>query len=613
MSGRLAGIVAPHFRFTRAPGVTEWAEGNLVLPREMAPRAPGPFTTRGRPWQKELLEPWHPESGVRKFTVSAGVQITKTTGMVIGSSYRLRYSPVPIMLVYGMSADAAKREVSKKRLHPLINANECLRSLKPHNPDHFGASEMMMAYCPVLITGAGSSTNLAGSTQGIVGIDECGKIIQQSSEEAPEAHPMRLAADRTKDFVGMEFVWQSSTPNSPNHPFWVDCENGTFDHLFVPCPECGDFFPFEFESRRGSEVSAATDLVDTMEQGRPSEYRSVIWDQNARNADGTWDEGKVRETARYVCPHCGFDRITDADKPAMMDRYEVRSLNPRASSSNRSIRIPSFYSPQRRFGDLAMAFLGRGDLFTSGLQNLYNHELAKPWTEIDLKLKDEELWSCRAEGDLAYVRGQVPQKPGFLFAASDPGGSTTHWMVGMIDAEENIWVVDWGTVLTIEDLLKERPKWSYARAGALDRKMVPRVGLVDSGDFTSEVYKMCQRSGGFWWPSKGSEATSGEWGQSKLDAYKGLMLYTYVDKVAKDELYDLRIQRRRGRRVFFPADATADLIDGMRGQERIDKGMRARWKKVREDHYGDCLKLLQVISWIFSNGRQPGATAPKAE
>jgi len=38
---RLAGIVAPHFRFTRAPGVTEWAEENLVLPREMAPRAHG--------------------------------------------------------------------------------------------------------------------------------------------------------------------------------------------------------------------------------------------------------------------------------------------------------------------------------------------------------------------------------------------------------------------------------------------------------------------------------------------------------------------------------------------------------------------------------------------
>ena len=603
---RLAGIVAPHFRFTRPPGVTEWAESNLVLPREMAPRAPGPFSTRSRPWQRELLEPWHPESGVRKFSVSAGVQITKTTAMVVGGCYRLRYAPVPAMYVYGMSSDAAKRELSKKRLHPLINANDCLAELKPHNGDHFGTAEMMMAYCPVLVTGAGSSTNLAGSTQGIVGIDEAAKIIQQSSEEAPEAHPMKLAADRTKDFIGMEFVWQSSTPNSPNHPFWQDVQNGTFDHLFVPCPECGEYFPFEFESRKGKEVGAATELVDTMEQGRPSEYRSVIWSQDARNADGSWDENKVRESARYVCPHCGFDRITDAHKPEMLQAYEVQSLNPRASSANRSIRIPSFYSPQRRFGDLAMAFLDRGDLITSGLQNLYNHELALPWTDIDLKLKDEEIWACKAEGDLAYARGTVPSRPGFLFAAADPGQVQTHWVVGMIDADENLWIVDWGTVLTIDDLLKERHQWSYARAGALDKKMVPQKGLVDSGDFTSDVYKMCQRSGRFWWPSKGSEATSGEWGQSKLPAYPGLMLYTYVDKVAKDELYDLRIQRKRGRRLFLPADTTTDLIDGIRGQERIDKGLRARWKKVREDHYGDAIKLLQVISWIFSGARTPG-------
>jgi phage terminase large subunit GpA-like protein len=606
MSVRLAGIVAPHFRFTRPPDVTKWAVENLTLPREMAPKSPGPFSTRNRPWQRELLEPWHPESGVRKFTVAAGVQIFKTTGMVIGGSYRLRYAPMPAMYVYGMSADAAKRELGKKRFHPLINANECLRVLKPHNPDQFGTSEMMMAYCPILITGAGSTTNLAGSTQGIVGIDEAAKIVQQGSDEAPEAHPMKLAADRTKDFLGSEFVWQSSTPNSPSHPFWLDVEAGTFDLLYIPCPECGEFFTFELEAKKGKEVGTAADLEASMDQGKPKDYRSVIWNPAARNADGTWDENKVRESARYVCPHCGYDRIRDEDKPEMLEKYEVQSSNPRASSANRSIRIPSFYAPSRRFGDVAMAFLGRGDLFTSGMQNLYNHELAMPWTEIDMRLKDEEIWDCRATGDIAYVRGMVPSKPGVLFAAADIGQTASHWCVAMIDAEENLWVVDWGTVLSIDDLLKQPGQWVYHRAGKPEAKMRPHRGLVDSGDFTSDVYKMCQRSGRFWWPSKGSNATSGEWGQSKLAAYSGLMLYTYVDKVAKDELYDLRIHRKTGRRVFLPADVTTDFVDGLRGQERVNKGMNARWKDVREDHYGDALKLIQVLSWIFSGSRAPG-------
>jgi len=602
---RLASIVAPHFRFDRPPSVTDWAEGNLVIPREMSPRSPGPFSIRGREWQRELLEPWHPESGIRRFDVCCGAQVTKTTAMVIGGCYRLRYVPVPQMYVYGMSADSAKRELSKKRFHPLINANESLRSLKPHNPDHFGQSEMMMAYCPILVTGAGSSTNLAGSTQGIVGIDEAGKIIQQGSEEAPEAHPIRLAEDRTKDFLGAEFRWKSSTPNSPNHPFWQDVQAGSFRHLFVPCPECGEHFPMEFESRKGSEVAAPQQLAETLEDAKPAEYRSVVWSPDARNGDGTWDAAKVYETARYICPHCGYP-IRDEEKPAMIRAYEVQDLHPQAPPWHRSIRIPSFYSPQRRFGDLAMGFLGRGDLFSSGLQVFFNHELALPWTDIDLRLKDEDIWSCKAEGDLAYVRGTVPPRPGMLVAGADIGQAASHWVVCMLDAEENLWVVDWGTVLTIDDLNRERGKWTYSRAKASDKKMSPRFGLVDSGDFTADVYKMCQRSGGRWWPAKGSEATSGEWGQSKLAKYPGLSLYTYVDKVAKDELYDLRIHRKTGRRIYLPTDVGADFVDGLRGQERIDKGLRARWKKVREDHYGDALKLCQLQAWVLSSRRRPG-------
>jgi phage terminase large subunit GpA-like protein len=375
--------------------------------------------------------------------------------------------------------------------------------------------------------------------------------------------------------------------------------------LFVPCPECGEYFPMEFESRKGGDVAAPAALVESMDDAKPAEYRSLIWSPEARNADGTWDAAKVYETARYVCPHCGY-HIRDAEKPKMIRAYEAKDLNPKASPWHRSVRIPSFYSPQRRFGDLAMGFLSRGDLFSSGLQIYYNHELALPWTDIDLRLKDEAIWDCRATGDIAYVRGMVPSKPGFLFAGADVGQTATHWVVVMIDAEENLWVIDWGTVLGLNDLLRERTQWRYHRASAPDRVMTPRRGLVDSGDFTTDVYAMCQRSGRFWWPAKGSDATSGAWSQTVLPKYPGLQLYTYVDKVAKDQLYDHRINRKTGRRVFLPADVGSDFIDGLRGQERIDKGMRARWKKVKEDHYGDALKLCQIISWIFSSDRVAG-------
>jgi len=607
---RLANLVLPHFNFDAAPMPSEWAESNLVIPKKMSPNSPGQFSLDSRPWARFILDKFHPDSGARRCDVAIAVQMAKTTLMTVGCAYRCNFAPVPIMIVGGMSASFAKREISENRLHPLFNSNEVLRTLKLHDPHQFRGLEMNLAFNRILVTGAGSDTNLAGSTQGIVCIDEASKIEHQHSTDAPEAHPIRLAEDRTKDFLGHEFIWKSSTPNSHNHIFWKDVEDGSFDHLFVPCPHCKEYFPFEFESRKGSEIATPGELEQTAEEGKPAEYRSVIWSGDARNADGTWSKSKIRESAHYVCPHNGC-KIVDSDKPAMMRAFEPESYNKKADPSRFSIRVPSFYSPKRTFADLAIGFVDRGDLLTTGLQVFFNHELAKPWEDIDLKLKDEDLWKCKAEADLSYMRGFLPPvKIKRLIAAADPGQKETHWGVGAVDIDENIYMIDWGTVLSIPDLLAIRHQWNYCRAGHEKNKARPSFGIVDSGDFTSEVYKMCQRSGSFWWPSKGSDATTGEWGKSVLKNYPGLMLYTYVDKVAKDELYDLRIRRRQDRRFFFPSNVDPAYIAGYSGQERIDRGVRARWKKVRHDHDGDVAKGIQLGSWIISNRRIRGDDAP---
>lgn len=602
---RLSQLIEPHFRFEKDPLVSAWSEGGLVLPKEMSPRSPGPLSWRARPWARPIMDCAHADSGVRKCDLSIAVQMGKTTMMAVIACYRMKYSPVPIMIVGGMSSDFAKREISEKRLHPLIAANEQLRVLKPRNQDQFKKLEMMMAYCPVLVTGAGSDTNLAGATMGIVMIDEASKIEHKNSEDAPEAHPVRLAEDRTSDFIGQEFIWKSSTPNASKHVFWQDVTSGTFTHFYVPCPHCGEYFPFEFESRSGDEIATAGQLEATAEEAKPKEYRSVIWSPDARNRDGTWDEAKIRSSTHYVCPHNGC-RIVDTDKPGMMEKFEEHHENAQAPMSHRSFRVPSFYSPRRTFADLAMKFTSRkGDLFNTGMQVFFNHELAKTWEDIDVRVDEQAIWDCRASGDMTYLRGQVPPVSGLLYAGADWGQKETHWVVGMIDDQENIWVIDWGTVLSENDLLQERHQWKYARVAKPDQKITPRFGFIDSGDNTKEIYSMCQKSGQFWWPTKGSEAASGVLNEQRLKQWPGLSLYTYVDKIAKDDLYEMRIFRKKGRRLYLPADVTHDLIRGLSGQERIDKGLRSRWKKVKEDHYGDAIKEILVQGWHWSPNSAP--------
>ena len=603
---RCAQAVAPLFDFSATPDrPSVWMEENLVLPALMSPRSPGPLSFRTVPWAREILDQWHPESGTRKCSVAIAVQMIKTTMMTLGMCYRMKYGPVPQMAVGGMSADWAKREISKKRLHPLIKANPLLRQLMPHDPHQFGLTEMMMAYGAVLVTGAGSDTGLSGSTQGIVGIDEASKIKHQESEGAQEAHPYRLAQDRTKDYVGQEFIWNSSTPNDPRHPFWEDVEDGTFEHFYVPCPHCGEYFKFEFESFNGDKKLTAGELERTIENARPDIYRSIVWSPDARLADGLWSKQKIRETARYICPKNGCE-IKDSDKPGMLEKYESKVENPTADPAHKSYRVPCFYKPSRTFGGFAIQFVDRGDLLNTGLQVIYNHELALPWEDIDVSVKDQEIWDCRATGDLAYQRGFVPRVKGMLFAGADWGQSMTHWVNGLIDADENIWIVDWGTVEGLQSLLRLRKEWEYERADKPGVKIRPRFGFIDSGDNANEIYKMCQQSGRFWLPTKGSGADSGEWHVSPLKNYPGLPLHTYVDKVAKDDLYDLRIHQKLDRRLYLPTNVTADYIAGLSGQRRLDRGRTAYWKKVKHDHYGDATKEIGVISWTTSGRRRPG-------
>ena len=333
---------------------------------------------------RPILETWHPNSGVSKCTVTAGAQMLKTTALVLGQCYRIKFRPLPSMLV-GPSETWAQRELSEKRMQALINAHAILEREKPFNKDRFKLLSMEMSGATITVVGANSPTALAGSTQGIVAIDEASKIEHTDREDAPEAHPIKNAFERTKDFTGMDFHYMSSTPNSPHHLFWEAYLAGDQTHFYVPCPHCREWFRFEFEEEK-AEGALTPDQAGTILEGEmPKGYRSLIWSQDAKLENGLWDREKVIASARYICPHNGCE-ITDADKPGMVEQYEERRMNEAAPKTERSFRAPSFYAPPIRFGDMAWKFLDRGDLFNTGLQAFYNSWLALPWERLEVNI-----------------------------------------------------------------------------------------------------------------------------------------------------------------------------------------------------------------------------------
>lgn len=585
----------PHIRallnFETPPSVVSWLEENIVMPVSMSPRQPGPFRVAARPQMAPILECFHPASGVRDITVSAGTQWAKTTIGCLGTCYLIKNAPGP-MLIAGPSEDWTKEEIAKKRLRALIDENHTLRVEKPYNSDDFKLLHMSMIGMPIDLVGANSPTALAGSTRRYVIIEEASKIQHTEHEDAPEAHPIKNAMERTKDFAGLDLHYLSSTPNSPAHIFWQRYLAGSQTTFALRCPHCQAWFPLEwiYEGNResiGGEFYAAC----------PSDYVSVQWDKDARSATGTWDEEKVRATARFVCPSNGC-LIDDEQKLGMIKDFEQSHANPLGGKDHRSFRIPSFYSPRVTFGDMALKFLDRGDLFTTGLQTFYNSWLALPWEETDVSVKMKDIEKCV---EPAYTRGTIPFKPALLLLNADPGETLTHWEVVAVDSVGGLWVVDWGTVLSSRELIsREFLKHRIYPISGTDEKMCPHLGYLDSGWQTEDQYDVCQASGGFLWPVKGSDAKHGSVSETRAASRPHLKLYAFSDRQAKNALYANRLNRQKDGGLHFPADADVDLKLGHANQKRDSDG---EWARVAQDHFGDCSKYGVVGFWI---ARQAG-------
>lgn len=605
----IADIVRGDFQFTSDPPVVQWAESNLVLPAAMAPASPGPFSTERRPYMREILECGHPQSGVRSLTVTGGSQTGKTTCCIVILAYRIPHAPGPT-LILGNSEDWLRVEISDKRLAALIEANHALRIHKPFDPHNFRKLAMQMSGGFIVFEGINSDTSTSGSTQRIVYICEAAKIIHHERDQAPEAHPIKLAFERTKEFRGLELQMMDFTPNTPNHLAWLTYLRGTQTHFHVPCPHCGHFFPFEFEIRKGGETvpedEMETTLEEEQERARSDHYRSLVWSPDARRADGSWDLQRVRETIRYICPQNGCE-IHDDDKPAMLAKLQAVHHNPAALLSDRSFRIPSFYAPKVSFGDMAKEFLEKGDLLTTGLQNFYNSWLALPWSIYAFKIGDKHVNKCIAgtegTGTERYARGIVPSRPLHLGLYADPGERATDWAVWALMPDGDLLAIQWGRLASEKELINPEflRSLQFPLAGT-NEVVIPISGIVDSGWNTEEIYDICQASKGFLWPSKGDPTARRGWNVTRAASRNRaeLELYTYSDTELKDELYGRRIQRRRGPRIIFPTDADAHLLSGFNNQTKDRQ--TGRWKEITNDHQGDCGKLAMLHSQILRAG-----------
>ena len=548
----------------RRPSALEWAQDNVTLDKRFTPR-PGRYDADYTPYLRQL-HLWFSDPRVRQLTFVKSAQVGGTTWLANCLMWAISEDPGPILYVTSTNENA--KSWSERELHPRLRACKAIKHLLPANEDDFRKTEMHFSTCTLKLVGACSEGNLASRSIRYLFADEVDKWPDDSSLEAPA---LELAIARTNFYRKIAKVCLTSTPTVESAAIWQNFLAGSQHRYHITCPECGTAQPLRFEQLK--------------------------WPEHHRDLAGAWDLEGVADETSYACEAC------ESHWPQSMQSDLIRAGewiagNPKAPTDHISAHISALYSPQMSWGDLARTFLQKKDS-PGGLHDFHNNFLGIPWENRAATVKESSILALRSTD---YRIRDLPIEPVILTLCADPGERQTHWTVEARIATGESWVIDYGTVLAIEDLIS--PDFLAQRSYTFGEKtFTPRFGLIDSGWSAERVYSVCAKSGGLYIPSKGSSAAFGTWNQSAINGYPGLRLVTYVDHTAKIELYLERINKKMPPPFHLPSDAGNDFIVGHSGQQLLqNKHSRLApfyWKKVAEDHYGDCTKLHGVAWWVI--------------
>jgi phage terminase large subunit GpA-like protein len=379
--------------------------------------------------------------------------------------------------------------------------------------------------------------------------------------------------------------WETSSDEP--HDMEAEYAEGDDRRREFQCPECGEWQLYAWEQIKYSPVLGTNFSID---------------------------KEKTGSTARMECRFCRHEiPDTSAARRSLAEnaRWTPYNAEDAARHEDGSIKVASFHCPAWvvwwiPWREIVIDWLKAqhakkiGDLEPFRLWTM--KVAAQPWVLDTTKITDSDV---RGMVNSDYAQRTCPIEPALVTMCADVGERVTHYSVCAWSWDGECYVIDYGTTLAPINLIAIAQESQYPIV--LNKQpagMVAKVnvGLIDSGDFTEEIYTVCRsQSVDIFSPSKGSGAQFGRnvWHAQELKEYGGIVLYTYVDYHAKQELYINKIAKKTKPRLYFPADSSDEFLHGFTGQKIVvsDKGRR-EFKEIPWDHFGDTVKLHLVCWWV---------------
>lgn len=555
----------------------EWARG-LKLPRSYA--IPGPFSTSTTRQLEPVMSAIQNE-GVREVTVCKAIQTGGTLGAVeIPIAYFAANEPGPMM--WTQQTDKAVKEHSKGRFNAFIRKVPQIKAILPPGRHDVTTTEIYFGDFYILINAANVNSLQSKSIRYKFN-SECW-LWEQGLLKQARGRVSKFEEVGTSKIVNES---QASFEGDDFHKAFLEGHQGVWS---VKCFGCGEYSALEFFGR---------DKAD------PEKKACVIWNQDARKKDGTWNVDRAAATARWACPGCGHEH---SDTPRTRTLWNADGLyvsqNPSAPTTHKSFRWTALVS--RPLSALVTEFLNANASakmgMTKDLQDFKMQRLSMFWKEEDTP-------------EVILLKGA-----GYLFAGMDPKAkieNEANRFVTIDRQRDHFWIAvrawrrDGSSRLLYFSRVTTPEQCEEIR---ILYGVEPQLTFEDAGYFPEGVYTDCAKWG--WTALKGSgdnyfTVDRGEgkikrlWSNASMVQHNGKMLplFHWASDPIKDVLYNLR--SGKGAPWETPDDIGQEYPNQLTGDHKKQRinGTTGRpewrWTRRHANHAHDLEAMQTVVAMML--------------
>lgn len=549
----------------------EWAAG-LRLPRGYA--IPGAFSTATTRYMEPVMAAIQDER-VREVTVCKAIQ---TGGTLCAAEIPIAYfaanAPGPIM--WTQQSDKAVKEHSKGRFNAFIRKVPQVKAILPPGRHDMTTTEIYFGDFYILINAANINSLQSKSIRYKFNT-ECWLWGQGLLKQA-RGRVSKFEEVGTSKIVNES---QASFEKDDFHKAYMDGHQAVWA---VKCLGCGVYSPLEFFGRDASD---------------PEKKACVIWSQDARKRDGSWDVARAASTARWACPKCGHEHADTPRTKALWNADgQYITLNPTAPITHRSFRWTALVS--RPMSALVTEFLNAMAAAKIGL------------TKDLMEFKMQRLalfWSDDDTSEKILLRGS-----GYTLAGLDPKAkieNEANRFVTIDRQRDHFWISvrawrrDGSSRLLYFSRVTTPEQCEEIR---LQYGVEEQLCFEDAGYFPEGVYTDCAKYG--WTALKGSgdnyftvEKNGAKikrlWSNASMVQHNGKMLplFHWASDPIKDVLYNLR--SGKGATWETPDDIGGEYPNQLSGDAKkpfLNKKsgrQEWRWQRRHANHAHD-LEAMQV-------------------